>query len=164
MNPSKVKRMVCLFSALAFLSFIAACGKPYVGRAVNTFNPYWCQCPNLPKTCILGDEGGWFIFEFTISRTASEDTYLIEGTIDPTKGCVKSFGHLMSKDCRFSLVLASSKNSQFSSIYENNWIVTDNISFRPLGQSLSRKMPFRKEFTTTPFDAVLIDWKAWVRG
>ena len=126
---------------------LSACTKRYVGRIVSYSSSYWCIVYNLPKTCKLGTEDGWFIFDFTISKGQVEGEYVIEGNIDGTKGKAKSWSFLVTSGCRFSLVLAY------------NEVVIDCIGFFPLGDRLVRKIPFKMKFKSTPFDAVFIDYE-----
>ena len=130
--------------------FLSSCAKPYIGRRVNTYSSRWCSYYNVSKTCNIKDD--WFVFEFTISNVQEDGKYLIEGTIDTSQGKAKSWTRIERKDSNFALILA------------NDGVVTDYISFLPMGTYLGRKLPFKKRFETQPFDAITITWNVSVSG
>ncbi|MCP4691454.1 MAG: hypothetical protein GY859_25645 [Desulfobacterales bacterium] len=144
-------RMGC-FAVIAVIALASGCAHKYVGRDVNVNTPFWCSSPDLPVSCVMGDQGEAFVFEFTTSRGGVEGEYVVEGTIDGTEGTLKSIDALVRSDCRFGLVLAK------------DGVVIDYIAFSPDGVYLSRKIPFKKTFTSEPFDAITITYNVLARG
>ena len=139
------KLSLLLLSALLLAGCVGH--KKYVGRTGNYYNTFWCICDGRP--CKLVDE--CFVFEFTVRENNGE--YTVEGTIDPTKGKLKSWSTFQTKDTRFSLLLIG---------YDN--IIFDNlpISYRP---NISRKMKFSKKFIPEKKPAAIgVDWQYSVRG
>ncbi len=150
MKSIKWCNRMCLIAILAFIPLLSSCADKFIGRQVDT--TYWWHVESLPNSRILGNEDSYFVFEMTISKGDVEGEYLLEGHIDPTKGKAKSWGTFQTQKCRFTLLLAK------------DGVITDKVSFMPVGNSLSRKLPFSKKFKAAPFDSATITWKASVRG
>ena len=126
--------------------------KRHIGKAVDYNDPWLCFVDDFPATCTIGKEDDWFIFDFTIRKGQAEGEYIIEGYADGTQGGAKSFRHIVTEETTFHLLLVS------------DGIIIDNIPFMPVGYSLSRKLPFKKIFNSSPFDAVGVYGKLFVSG
>jgi hypothetical protein len=104
----------------------------------------------MQKTCIQNTT--YFIFEFTVSKDESGGKCTISGTMDGSKGSTKSWSTIMHNKSQFRILLA------------NNGVIVDNIPFRPRGDRLTGKIPFKVSFSSQPFNAVFIYYKFSVRG
>lgn len=137
------------FGALVFFVLASGCifKKPYVGLTVDTRN--WERyLPGLTHY-IQTDH---FEFEIKIIETGNEGEYFLEGTLDGTRGSLKSINSLVVEDCRFSIVLA-----------KNN-VVVDNLVFFPIGSDHRTTLPFSRTFQTVPFDSFTLTYEVSVRG
>ena len=107
----KIKYLLFLVCIILLLSACKTTGvkKRYVGKTVSYNNPWWCAFNDLQKTCTLGTEDGWFMFDFTIRKGQIEGEYIIEGYADGTKGRAKSFRTLTMRDTKFNILLAYQK-------------------------------------------------------
>ena len=148
---SRCHRFVSLFLIISVVCFLLGTGcsikKPYVGEKYNT--KYWPKYASGKKlTC--NEEVAVFIF--TITKTDVDKEYYVEGTMDGSKGVVKSIDHLVPAKCRYYLVFAK------------NGVIINSCSFRPLGVDHTHKLPFRKRFVSEPFDSVAVTYKIHVRG
>ncbi|MCP4116566.1 MAG: hypothetical protein GY737_14365 [Desulfobacteraceae bacterium] len=121
--------------------------KKYVGRTADYNNGFWCMCDGKP--CKVADE--YFVFEYTILENNGE--YTVEGTIDPTKGRLKSWSVFQKQGTHFNLLLIGSDHVIFDSC---------PINYIP---NLSRKMNFSKTLTPEKeIKAIAITWECSVRG
>ncbi len=150
MNFSKRDNRIVLIAILSIMTILSSCADRYIGKEVDT--SYWWQVGSLPASALIGNEDDYLVFEITISKGEAEGEYLLEGNVDPTIGKAKSWTHFQTNKCHFSLLLAK------------DGVITERVSFIPVGSSLGRKLPFKKKFNANPFDALTIVWKAGVRG
>ncbi len=105
--------------------------KKYVGRTVDYRNHnMWCI--NNGGLCSIFDKT--FLFEYTITEDNGE--YTIKGTIDPTKGDIKSWSSFQSQGTRFSLILVGEDN-----------VIFDNVPIS-VRLNVSKKNAFLKEIHT----------------
>ena len=139
------------FIVMFFLCFALATGcsfrKPYVGRSVDSSS--WPQYFSGKKFIFNTSVA---VFEFTINETEVNGEYFLEGTMDGSRGSLKSINNLVTKDCRFYLLLAKDN------------VIVDSVSFSPLGADHTHKLPFSKRFKADPFDSVNITGKVAARG
>lgn len=135
--------------AILFLSFCSGCSLPkrYVGMEVDTTN--WPQYRSGEKIVFPTEA---VTFEITITEAQEDGVYTLEGTMDGSRGSVKSIDHLIVHECSFSLILAY------------NGVVVDNISFFPQGTDHTHKLPFKRKFKTGPFDSIIIGYQLSVGG
>ena len=138
---------VIVLSTLLILSSGCVFKKPYVGMKFDTSD--WPKYSSGEK---ITHPTSAFMFEFTITETEEEGEYILQGTMDGTRGSVKSFNHLVIQDCRFSIVLSKDN------------LVVDNIIFFPIGDDHRQKLPFKRTFKTVPFDSVVVTYNVSVQG
>lgn len=124
-----VAAAVFLSCALIFIS----CSKRFVGEQVGFAGDNWCHySENINdglQQCIIKRE--WIEFEFQISKGENPGEYLIAGTMDLSKGAVKSASTINDAKSRFSMLVAS------------GGIIVDNVAFRPVFTgNIGEKMPF----------------------
>lgn len=136
--------IIILFS---FLFLFCGCAKEYVGKRVNT-SEWIIYSPGQKRNFFTGH----FVFEIKITETGSDGEYFLEGTLDGTRGSLKSFNHLVIHECRFYILLAKDN------------VIVDNISFFPKGSDHRNKLPFSRKFKTTYFDSYTIGYEVSVRG
>jgi len=130
-----------------FFSSGCVLNKPYVGLEVDTRN--WKQYDPGITYFIYTDH---FEFEMKIIETDNEGEYYLEGSLDGKRGSLKSFNHLVTRDCRFSIILAKDN------------VIVDNKVFFPKGDDHRNKIPFSKIFKTVPFDSFTVSYNVSVRG
>ena len=132
---------------------LISCGKRYVGRTVNTrTNPYWCNVSSLPYTCRNGSEKDICIINSTISRGATEGTYIAEGVVDFSKGGFKSWGNLQDAGTKFSIVLAKDN------------VIVDTHAFMLRTMGSVKEVLFSVEFECPGgFDAITYVGEARIR-
>lgn len=150
MHSGKWCKIICSISMISMVALVISCADRYIGRQVDPSQLY--SITSLPETYFMGDEDDYLAFEITFSRGEAEGEYIMEGYVDPTVGKAKSWDTFQTKGCHYSVLLAK------------NGVITDRVSFSPSGNSLGRKLPFKKKFQTAPFDAFTIIWKIVVRG
>ena len=138
-------------------SMMSSCAKRYVGESISYSWNGWCHYAEYfssgKKHCTV--ESGALVFDFDISKGEKRGEYLIEGTIDPTQGELKSWGHIVDSGTKFNLIVV------------NAGYVVDNISFRPRSATgnLGQTMSFKIQLTEPEgFDAVSFYWKMRMRG
>lgn len=112
---------------------MVSCGKRFVGEQVGFAGDDWCHyAENIDdgvQRCVIKRE--WIEFEFQISKRENVGEYLIEGTMDLSKGTVKSANKMNEAKSRFSMLVASGGK------------IVDNVSFRPVYTgNIGEKMPF----------------------
>ena len=139
-----MKRIIFI---LLILAFCMSCAKPYVGQEVPAYSDSWCSCETMLVTaCNIESES--FDFNFTVSKQISADTGEIECKIVGTAIWNGAAESITSSEDTFNLLLAYGR------------VVIDSIPFSLNSTSLTNKeIPFKKTFTTRPFDAVAISWK-----
>ncbi len=152
MKSGNLRGRICFFAVIGAVALVSACTHKYVGRQVDVDTPFWCVSESLPASCTLGDESEAFLFDFTVSRGSVDGEYIVEGFMDGSAGALKSISTLVRGQCRFGLVLA------------RDGVVIDYISFSPDELYLSRKIPFKKTFTSEPFDAISISYNVLANG
>ena len=124
--------LTLIVTSLLWVNIIAcSLPKPYVGEKYNTL--FWCHCTDYPKDCVQKTE--YFVYEYTVSEGETGDEYIIQGTMDGSGGSVKSWSSIVHNESQFRILLA------------NDSVVVDNIPFRPMGDRLTGKIPFKTNFT-----------------
>lgn len=151
-----MRRVVLLMMGMVFGISLISCGqKRYVGERVDYSAPYWCGYSeyiyNGEKRCILDVSG--VIFDFLI-KSESEDTWLIEGTIDLSRGDLKSADHIDEARTRFFMLVAK------------DGCIIDNVVFRPrfignIGQNASFKFRYTMD---GGFSAITFGYNLTVKG
>jgi hypothetical protein len=104
-----------------------------------------CIIDKLPKSCTIG--GHHFIFDFTISRDKGEKNYSLKGIVKH-KG---EFSHLQTEKSDFYLIL----------INKGKVIGKKRIFFKE--NQLQSDIPFKKTFSSEPFDVIGISYKVLLR-
>lgn len=136
--------------AIVPLLFSASCSlpKPYVGRQVNTNAPMWCRVNRYAPDCKV--QQGAFLITIKIKETDEENVYIASGTVDATKGELKSWSSI----AKASFVLILAKDN----------VVTDYIPVSLLGTDMGKPIPYRRKFTSEAFDSVTMIWEITARG
>ena len=130
-----MKKLILTVVGILIFSMLTGCGtKRYVGERVNYSGPYWCSYSeysnNGEKSCKI--EQGVMIFSFDIKKQEDTENYIIEGTIDLSKGAVKSFDRIDNAKTRFFMLVAK------------DGYITDNVGFRPhYFDGINNEIPFR---------------------
>ena len=153
-----MKRLGIAVGLLASLFGLVSCfQKRYVGLKVN-YNPnVWCRydasANGGEKSCYI--DLSKMVLEFAITKGPNPGEYIVEGTMDPTKGEFKSWSHILDKDTHFNIIIAK------------DGIVVDNVTFRPVTAfgELKGKLPFKIHLNQpNGFDAVTFTGEITMRG
>jgi hypothetical protein len=112
---------------------LASCHKRFIGDEVGFAGDNWCHyAENVDKgfkRCIIKRD--WVEFDFQILKGEKAGEWLIEGTVDLSKGVVKSASSLNERKSKFSMLVAS------------KGIIVDNVAFQPVFTgNIGDKMPF----------------------
>ena len=143
LRNTKVK--LCLF-AVCIILMLLACSKPYVGRRVNSDNPYWCKVDELPASCSQADDE--FRFDYEMKEGIIPSEYIIEG-------------HATHTGLGFStLVRGQWGGSHFALVLARKGIITDYIRLSLGGANLDLPMPFTRTFNSYLFDRAIIVYSA----
>ena len=151
MNVKNIRQAPSMKTVLILSIFLfLMCGcfkKEYVGMNVDTreWERYLPGYTHYVNT-------GHFEFEIKIIETGNEGEYYLEGTLDGKRGSLKSISALVVSECDFRIILAS------------NNVVVDNFTFFPVGNDHRNKLPFKRTFTTVPFDSFTIVYEVSVSG
>lgn len=133
-----MNRLFATTAALILCSMlVVSCGKRYVGEWVGVAGGGWSHYSekkdNGVQHYLITHE--WVEFDLQISKTELPSEYLIEGTIDLSKGGAKSASQIEEAKTRFSILFAS------------NGVIVDNVPFQPVYTgNIGSKLPFKFKY------------------
>jgi hypothetical protein len=119
----------------------------YVGRPFSTQD--WPKYVPGQSTLIKTDVAD---FEVVVAETGEPGTYSLKGTLDGSRGSLKSIDHLVRHKTRLFLLLTK----------DNVGVAC--IPFTPLGTDHTHKLPFSRTFVSEPFDAMIVVGRITVQG
>ncbi len=142
----KIRMIACLMASILMVSGCKLLN-PYVGRTVDTKS--WYKYENNMSYTDLSDA---VTIKFSISESNEPGEYNLEGTLDGSKGSLKSIDHLVTQDSNFFLLLAKDN------------VIVECVAFIPRGLDHTHKLPFKRSFKSEQFDSISIGYTMSVRG
>ena len=154
-----VSRFVSKMNKVFFLIFLSmlcmqcTTSKKFVGqRVIPAKHPHFHIVDSIPNVGEINTEH--FLFDFKIIRTKNIDEYLLEGGLTYTAPAA-SFQYLIN---------SGRGSSRFYIMIVKDNLIIDSILFRPLGQSLSYRLPVKIVFNSTSFDAIGFTYNVVTNG
>ncbi|RPH48372.1 MAG: hypothetical protein EHM85_17255 [Desulfobacteraceae bacterium] len=133
---------------LFLLITFCGCAHPYIGQNVTpSVQNGWRWIYSDKESCEIKTEH--INFMFTVERDAATGEYLINGYMEPAG--IKSFSNFHTAKSNFNFVFA------------DNGVITDVVSFMPMGFStVKNRTPIKLRIKTKPFNAITVQYEFYV--
>jgi len=145
-----IKKPYFLLVVLFLILSSCSIKKPYVGIKINPYYPLTAKIEYLPASVVMEAEEGAFAFDIQLYKTKASDEYRLTGGM--TCNGKGGFAHIVQETFRVQLLLIK------------NGTVIDSMALNPMGTDLDHRMPFKRNFKSTLFDAIAITYGGQVRG